>query len=68
MLRLFNTLGDKMLSAFVPKVTAQAACQTWKEFCYCSGVYAISRWCDRGCDSNQTSCGPCNVRGPKYSC
>jgi len=68
MLRLFNTLGDRMLSAFVPKVDAEAACRVWSEFCYCSGTYAISRSCNRGCDSSQTSCGPCNIRGARGSC
>ncbi|MER7500373.1 hypothetical protein AB0L05_15840 [Nonomuraea pusilla] len=62
MLRLFHALGDRILSAFVPEITAQAACTTWKEFCYCSGSYSVYRWCDRGCDSTGTTCGGCTVK------
>lgn len=61
MLQFFNALGDRMLSVFVPKVEVQAACTTWKQFCYCSGTTGVYRWCDRGCDSTSTTCGPCNV-------
>ncbi|HEX5595851.1 MAG TPA: hypothetical protein VFX61_07510 [Micromonosporaceae bacterium] len=67
MLKFFNALGDRLLSAFVPKVTVQAACTVWDEFCYCARDATYWRSCDRGCDSSMTNCGPCNIRR-RYTC
>ncbi|MFC0006839.1 hypothetical protein [Micromonospora siamensis] len=62
MLRLLSGIGDRLLMAFVPKVTVQATCTTWKRLCYCKpDCTSVSQWCDRGCDSTGTYCGPCNV-------
>ncbi|MEU7676894.1 hypothetical protein AB0C42_19025 [Micromonospora taraxaci] len=63
MLGFLGSVGDRMLAVFVPKVTAQAACVTFKRLCYCdSNCTKVEQWCDRGCDSTGTTCGPCNVK------
>ncbi len=51
MVGLINRLGDRMLSAIVPKKEA-SACQCSGGFweCKCSGGTAMRRWCTENCN------------------
>lgn len=56
--KFIESMGDRLLSALVPKVQASAACRCgyWCGPCGCGGNRRYSRWCcDYGVYCNQTS-------------
>ncbi|MGW3606795.1 hypothetical protein [Micromonospora sp. NPDC005161] len=64
MVRMLEATADRVLSMFVPKLTAQAAstaCSCWTEYCSCTSGYVRVRDCCKGCDSTGTTCGYCRT-------
>lgn len=65
-MRMIESLADRVLGMFVPKLTAQAAsaaaCTCWTEYCGCTCDCKLRvRDCCRGCDSVGTTCGYCRT-------
>lgn len=57
MVELLNKLGDRMLSAIVPKKEASACnCRGGYYECKCQGGVAWRRWCNENCNCVK-SCG-----------
>jgi hypothetical protein len=61
MVRMINSLGDRMLGLVAPKAKASAAACTpgstwWGSFCYCSGIRPYYYFCQ------------CNSAGTGYTC
>jgi hypothetical protein len=68
-MRVITRAADRMLTAFVPRITADAGCtpKTWKAFCYClevGGEYYNEYY--QTCTTSgacETYCGSCYVTG-----